>query len=63
MHEIVFRSYSTGVLNMGLSQAQTYYNGLNYATRSMVDAAVRGSIVNKTVKQAYQLFEELASNN
>ena len=40
-----------------------YYNGLNYATRSTVDAITRGSIMNKTAEEAYLLFEELENNN
>ena len=44
-------------------QAQNFYNGLNYANRSMVDAITRGSIMNKIVEEACQFFEELAKNN
>ena len=44
-------------------QAQTFYYGLNYATSSMVDARAGGSIMKKTAKEAYQLFEDLTKNN
>ena len=42
---------------------KTFYNGLNYSTRALVDAACGGSITTKTVRVANQLFEELAKNN
>ena len=42
---------------------QTLYNGLNYSTRALVDAACGGSITSKMAKEANQLFEELAKNN
>ena len=42
---------------------QTLYNGLNYSTRDLVDAACGGSITSKTTKEANHLFEELAKNN
>ena len=45
------------------SQVQTFYNGLNYLTRSLADATCGGSITSKTAKETHQLFEELAKNN
>ena len=45
------------------SQVQTLYNGLNYATRALVDATCGGSITSTTTKEADKLFEELAKNN
>ena len=45
------------------AQVQTFYNGLNCSTRALVDAACGGSITTKTVREANQLFEELAKNN
>ena len=45
------------------SQVQTFYNGLNYSTRSLVDAAWGVSITRKIVNEAHKLFEELAKNN
>ena len=44
-------------------QAQTFYNGLNYAPRSTIDAALGGSITSKIAIEACRLFEELAKNN
>ena len=44
-------------------QVQIFYNGLNLMNRSMVDAAAGGSLMSKTQEAAYDLLEELASNN
>ena len=44
-------------------KAQTFYNGLNYATRSMVDAAAGGSVMNKTAEEATELYEEMAASH
>ena len=45
------------------AQVQNFYNGLNYSTRALVDAACGGSITTKTAREANQLFEELAKNH
>ena len=45
------------------SQVQTFYNGLNYSTRALVDMAYGGSIATKIVREANQLFKELVKNN
>ena len=45
------------------SQVKTFYNGLDYSTRALVDATYGGSITSKTTREANQLFEELAKNN
>ena len=42
-------------------QIQTFYNGLNGQTKSIVDAA--GSLMTKTYEEAYELMEKLASNH
>ena len=44
-------------------QAQTFYNGLNYATRSMVDAAVGGFVMNKTAEEPCDLYEDMATSH
>ena len=44
-------------------QAQTFYNGLNYATKSMVDVAARGSVMNKTAEEACDLYEEMVTSH
>lgn len=44
-------------------QVQTFYNGLNIATRGTVDAASGGSIMSKTPEAAYELLDEMAANN
>ena len=42
---------------------QIFYNGLNYLTRALVDAACGGSITMKTTRETNLMFEELAKNN
>ncbi|KAJ4723309.1 DNA-directed DNA polymerase [Melia azedarach] len=44
-------------------QVQTFYNGLSCTTRTMIDAAAGGALMSKTPDEAYQLLEEMASNN
>lgn len=43
-------------------QVQTFYNGLGASTRTLVNAAVGGSLVEKTTDKAYNLLEEMATN-
>ena len=45
------------------AQVQIFYNGLNFSTRTLVDAAYGGSITMKTAREANLMFEELAKNN
>ena len=45
------------------AKVQTFYNGLNYSTRALVDSACGGLITTKTAREANQLFEELAKNH
>jgi len=44
-------------------QVQTFYNGSSANLRSMIDAAAGGTLNNKTPEEAYNLLEEMASNN
>ena len=44
-------------------QIQTFYNGLNGVTRQTIDAAVGGTINNKTPEAAQELIDEMAMNN
>ncbi|XP_027351012.1 uncharacterized protein LOC113862053 [Abrus precatorius] len=44
-------------------QVQTFYNGLNPATRQMIDAAAGGTLNSKTPRATQELFEEMAMNN
>ena len=44
-------------------QVQTFCNGLGATNRSMVDAVVGGALMSKTHEAAYELLEELVSNN
>ena len=42
---------------------QTFYNGLNNHTRINIDAAAGGSLMGKSLDEAYDLLEEMANNN
>ena len=42
---------------------QTFYHGLGAKNRFMVNAAASGALISKTHEVAYELLEELASNN
>ena len=44
-------------------QAQTFYYGLNYATRSMVDVAAGGSMIYTTAEDACELYKEMATGH
>ncbi|XP_031288154.1 uncharacterized protein LOC116146838 [Pistacia vera] len=44
-------------------QVQTFYNGLMPNIQAMVDAASGGALNNKTLEEAYNLIEVMASNN
>ncbi|KAG9444864.1 hypothetical protein H6P81_016204 [Aristolochia fimbriata] len=44
------------------SQIETFYNGLNINTRSMIDAATGGSINKKTPEEVHELIEEMTAN-
>lgn len=44
-------------------QVQTFYNGLSATTRTMIDAAAGGTLMGKTLEEAYELLDEMASNN
>jgi len=42
---------------------QTFYNGVTQPVRSMIDAALRGTLMSKTEEEAYNLIEETALKN
>ena len=42
---------------------QTFYKGLTDQTRSFVDSAAGGGIMNKTLDEAFELIERMASHN
>ena len=44
-------------------QMETFYNGLNIATKQVVDASANRAILSKTYKEAYEILERIASNN
>ena len=44
-------------------QIQLFYNDLNGQTRTIVDAAASGTLLSKTLEEAYRLLEEMSANN
>ncbi|XP_024025307.1 uncharacterized protein LOC112092710 [Morus notabilis] len=44
-------------------QMETFYNGLNGQTRTIVDAAAGGAILAKSYNDAYEILERMANNN
>ena len=42
---------------------QTFYNGLTYAVRITIDAAVGGALMSKSIEEAYDLLKKMATNN
>ena len=47
---------------LGWLQIQTFYNGLRFEHRAIVDATVGGSLMRKTPKDAYILLDDMALN-
>ena len=46
----------------GWLQIQTFYNGLRLEHRAMVDAITRGSLMKRTLEDAYGLLDDMAPN-
>ena len=44
-------------------QMETFYNGLNSASRMVLDASANGAILSKSYNEAYEILETIASNN
>ena len=44
-------------------QMETFYNGLNAHTRTIVDAYANGALLAKSYNEAYDLLKKMASNN
>ncbi|KAH9744682.1 hypothetical protein KPL70_003808 [Citrus sinensis] len=44
-------------------QVQTFCNGLRSNTKTIIDVAAGGTLIGKTPEAAYELLEEMASNN
>lgn len=42
---------------------QAFYNGMAHCVWSTIDAAARGTLVNKTDDEAYNLIQEMTLNN
>src|SRR3954462_3939279 len=46
-----------------VQQMQIFYMRLHASTKAMIDAASGGSITNKSLDEAYELINSMASNN
>ncbi|KAM6580969.1 uncharacterized protein LOC115695250 [Cannabis sativa] len=44
-------------------QLETFYNGLNAASRMVLDASANGVILSKSYNEAFEILERIASNN
>ena len=44
-------------------QVQIFYNGSGVTTQTMINVATGGALMRKTHDEAYELLEEMASNN
>jgi len=42
---------------------QAFYNGVTQSVRSTIDAVAGGTLMNKTVDEAYTLIKDMALNN
>ena len=43
-------------------QVYTFYNGLRDATRTVIDASTRGTLMKKTTNQTYEILEDTTTN-
>ncbi|XP_060967915.1 uncharacterized protein LOC133035754 [Cannabis sativa] len=46
-----------------LKPMETFYNGLNAASRMVLDASANGAILSKSYNEAFEILETIASNN
>ena len=44
-------------------QVHTFYNGLRDATKTVIDDLARGELMKKTTDQAYEILEDVTTNN
>ncbi len=44
-------------------QVQTFYNGLSYTSKQMIDEVVGGTLNSKTPETAQDLIEKIVMNN
>ncbi|XP_030478162.1 uncharacterized protein LOC115695219 [Cannabis sativa] len=44
-------------------QLETFYNGLNAASRMVLNASANGAILSKSYNEAFEILERIASNN
>ena len=40
----------------------TFYNGLSYSARTIIDASAGGALMKKTTNQAYEILEDSTTN-
>ena len=40
----------------------TFYNGLSYSARTIIDASAGGALMKKTIDQAYEILEDTTTN-
>ena len=43
-------------------QVHTFYNGLGYSARTIIDALTGGALMKKTTYQAYEILEDTTIN-
>ena len=43
-------------------QVHTFYNGLSYSARTIIDASTEGALMKKTTYQAYEILEDTATD-
>ena len=41
----------------------TFYNGLSDSARTIIDASAGGALMKKTIDQAYEILEDIATNS
>ena len=44
-------------------QVHTFYNSLSDSSRTIVDASTEGALMKKTIDQAYEILEDIATNS
>ena len=40
----------------------TFYNGLSYSAKTIIDALVGGALMKKTIYQGYEILEDTTTN-
>lgn len=60
--EALYEAWDTPVWLDIWQQVQYFYNGLNGQTRTIIDAAIGGTLIAKTANDAYALLGEMTTN-